>query len=102
MRLRPGMYVRAKFVSPDEHERSSFRVRPCLIQARGSWSTSRKADGVFEAQGDSGRSPTEDLYPVLAGLKAGEQVVTQRQLPDRFTNPADWRHDGPVRRIEGI
>jgi hypothetical protein len=35
-----------------------------------------KADGVFEAREIQTGTPSEELYPVLDGVKAGEQVVT--------------------------
>lgn len=76
MRLRPGMYVRAKFISPGERE--TFVVPRSAVLDTGTRKLVyiAKNDGVFEAREIQAGTPSEELYPVLAGLKAGEQVVT--------------------------
>lgn len=76
MRLRPGMYVRATFVSPAEHETLVVPRSAVLDTGTRKLVYIAKDDGVFEAREIQAGAPTEELYPVLAGLKAGEQVVT--------------------------
>jgi Cu(I)/Ag(I) efflux system membrane fusion protein len=76
MRLRPGMYIRAKFISPGV--RDSLVVPRSAVLDTGTRKLVyvAKADGVFEAREIQTGTPTEQIYPVLAGLKAGEEVVT--------------------------
>jgi membrane fusion protein, copper/silver efflux system len=76
MRLRPGMYVRAKFISPAESETLVVPRSAVLDTGTRKLVYIANGDGVFEAREIEAGAPTEDLYPVLAGLKAGEQVVT--------------------------
>src|SRR5581483_4546644 len=76
MRLRPGMYIRATFVSPGE-QRSLVVPRSAVLDT----GTRKlvyvaKADGVFEAREIQTGMPTNELYPILSGLKSGEEVVT--------------------------
>ncbi len=75
MRLRPGMYVRAKFVSPAERETLVVPRSAVLDTGTRKLVYVTKGGGVFEAREIQAGAPSEDLYPVLAGLKAGEQVV---------------------------
>lgn len=76
MRLRPGMYIRAKFISPSV--RDSLVVPRSAVLDTGTRKLVyvAKADGVFEAREIRTGTPSEERYPVLAGLKAGEEVVT--------------------------
>jgi Cu(I)/Ag(I) efflux system membrane fusion protein len=76
MRLRPGMYVRATFVSPSERETLVVPRSAVLDTGTRKLVYIAKSDGVFEAREIQAGPPSEELYPVLAGLKAGEQVVT--------------------------
>ena len=76
MRLRPGMYVRAKFVSPAERESLVVPRSAVLDTGTRKLVYIAKADGVFEAREIQTGTPSEELYPVLDGVKAGEQVVT--------------------------
>jgi RND family efflux transporter MFP subunit len=76
MRLRPGMFVRAKFVSPSERETLVVPRSAVLDTGTRKLVYIAKSDGVFEAREIQAGAPSEELYPVLAGLKAGEQVVT--------------------------
>lgn len=76
MRLRPGMYVRATFVSPSERETLVVPRSAVLDTGSRKLVYIAKSDGVFEAREIQAGPPSEELYPVLAGLKAGEQVVT--------------------------
>jgi len=75
MRLRPGMYVRAKFVSPAARETLVVPRSAVLDTGTRKLVYTAKGGGVFEAREIQTGSPTEELYPVLAGLQAGEQVV---------------------------
>jgi membrane fusion protein, copper/silver efflux system len=76
MRLRPGMYIRATFISPAE--RNTLVVPRSAVLDTGTRKLVyvAKDDGVFEAREIQAGTPSEDVYPVLSGLKAGEQVVT--------------------------
>lgn len=76
MRLRPGMYIRAKFISPGV--RDSLVVPRSAVLDTGTRKLVyiAKADGVFEAREIQTGTPSDERYPVLAGLKAGEEVVT--------------------------
>ena len=76
MRLVPGMYVRASFTSP--------AARPQLVVPRSAvldTGTRRlvyvsTGEGAFEGREVEIGAASEDVYPVLRGLKAGEKVVT--------------------------
>lgn len=76
MRLRPGMYIRAKFISPAE--RNTLVVPRSAVLDTGTRKLVyvAKDEGVFEAREIQTGTPSEDVYPVLSGLNAGEQVVT--------------------------
>ena len=76
MRLRPGMYIRAKFISPAERDSLIVPRSAVLDTGERKLVYVAKADGVFEAREIQAGSPSEDVYPVLSGLKLGEQVVT--------------------------
>lgn len=76
MRLLPGMFVRARFISFGK--RDSLLVPRSAVLDTG---TRRmvyvsKANGVFEGRTVELGSPSEDSYPVLKGLEEGERVVT--------------------------
>ena len=76
MRLRPGMYIRAKFISPGD--RNTLVVPRSAVLDTGTRKLVyvAKGDGVFEAREIQAGAPSEDVYPVLRGLRIGEQVVT--------------------------
>ncbi len=75
MRLLPGMFVSATFVSR--------AAGPAVVVPRSAVLDTgtrkivyvSKADGVFEAREVKVGAPTEDVFPVLSGLKAGDKVV---------------------------
>jgi Cu(I)/Ag(I) efflux system membrane fusion protein len=75
MRLRPGMYIRAKFVSPRERETLVLPRSAVLDTGTRKLVYISNGGGVFEAREIQAGAPAEDFYPVLAGVKAGEQVV---------------------------
>ena len=76
MRLRPGMYIRAKFISPGQHETVVVPRSAVLDTGTRKLVYVATSDGVFEAREIQTGVPSEERYPVLAGLKAGEEVVT--------------------------
>ena len=75
MRLRPGMFIRATFISPAQ--RDTLVVPRSAVLDTGSRKLVyvAKGDGVFEAREIQTDAPSDDLYPVLSGLKLGENVV---------------------------
>ncbi len=76
MRLRPGMYIRAKFLSPAERETLVVPRSALLDTGTRKLVYVAKGEGIFEAREIQAGNPSEELYPVFEGLKAGEQVVT--------------------------
>ena len=76
MRLRPGMYIRAKFISSGEREGVVVPRSAVLDTGIRKLVYVAKADGIFEAREIQTGAPSEERYPVLAGLKPGEEVVT--------------------------
>ncbi len=75
MHLLPGMFISASFVSTSAHP-SIVIPRSAVID-----SGTRKivylarANGVFEAREVQVGAPSEELYPVVAGLSTGDKVV---------------------------
>ena len=75
MRLMPGMFVSATFVSRAE------RAAPVVPRAAVLDTGTRKIvyvagdNGVFEAREVQVGAPSEDLFPVISGLKTGDKVV---------------------------
>ncbi len=76
MRLRPGMFIRAKFISPGERDTLVIPRSAVLDTGTRKIVYVSTSDGVFEAREIQTGVPSEERYPVLGGLKAGEQVVT--------------------------
>ena len=76
MRLRPGMYIRAKFISPGERDGLVVPRSAVLDTGTRKLVYVAKGEGVFEAREIQTGAPSEERYPVLAGVKAGEEVVT--------------------------
>lgn len=75
MRLVPGMFVSAAFVS--RAPRASVVVPRSAVLDTGTRKIVylAKADGVFEAREVQVGAPSEDLFPVTSGLAAGDKVV---------------------------
>jgi Cu(I)/Ag(I) efflux system membrane fusion protein len=75
MQLRPGMFVRAVFAL---HHENALTVPRSAILDTGTRKLVyvAKANGVFEAREVQTGAPNNDLFPVMAGLKPGERVVT--------------------------
>jgi Cu(I)/Ag(I) efflux system membrane fusion protein len=75
MRLRPGMFVRAVF---SLHQENALVVPRSAVLDTGTRKLVyiAKANGVFEAREIQTGTPSNDLFPVISGLKLGERVVT--------------------------
>ncbi len=75
MRLVPGMFVSATFVS--RAAQASIVVPRSAVLDTGTRKIVyvAKADGVFEARAVEVGAPSEDLFPVQSGLAMGEKVV---------------------------
>ena len=74
MRLRPGMFVRTKFVSPGERDTLLVPRSAVLETGTRKLVYVAKADGVFESREVEVGAPSEDAYPVLRGVQEGEKV----------------------------
>ena len=75
MRLMPGMFVSATFVSRAAGPAVVVPRSAVLDTGTRKLVYLAKADGVFEAREIKTGAPTEDVFPVLSGLKAGDKVV---------------------------
>ena len=75
MRLMPGMFVSATFVSRAAGPTVVVPRVAVLDTGTRKLVYVAKADGVFEAREVQVGAPTEDLFPVIKGLKAGDKVV---------------------------
>jgi len=75
MRLMPGMFVSATFVSRAAGPAVVVPRSAVLDTGTRKLVYVAKADGVFEAREVKVGAPTEEVFPVMSGLKAGEKVV---------------------------
>jgi Cu(I)/Ag(I) efflux system membrane fusion protein len=75
MRLMPGMFVSATFVSRAEKATAVVPRSAVLDTGTRKIVYVAKEGGVFEAREVQVGAPSDDLFPVLSGLKAGENVV---------------------------
>jgi Cu(I)/Ag(I) efflux system membrane fusion protein len=75
MRLMPGMFVSATFVSRAAGPTVVVPRVAVLDTGTRKLVYVAKAYGVFEAREVQVGAPTEDLFPVIKGLKAGDKVV---------------------------
>ena len=75
MRLMPGMFVSATFVSRAAVPSPVVPRSAVLDTGTRKLVYVAKADGVFEAREVKVGTPTEDVFPVMSGLKAGDKVV---------------------------
>jgi len=75
MRLLPGMFVNATFVS--RAAQATIVVPRSAVLDTGTRKIVYVAlpNGVFEAREVAVGAPSDDLFPVTSGLKAGEKVV---------------------------
>ena len=102
MRLLPGMFVNATFVS--RAAQPSIVVPRSAVLDTGTRKIVYLArpNGVFEAREVQVGAATEDLFPVSSGLATGRQCCAQRQLPHRFAGTPQFGNVGALRRLEGI
>jgi len=77
MRLRPGMFVQAKFVAPAGQETLAISRSAVLDTGTRKIVYVAKENGVFEGREVEVGPPADEYYPVISGLHAGERVVTQ-------------------------
>ena len=75
MRLMPGMFVSATFVSRAAGPSVVVPRSAVLDTGTRKLVYVAKANGVFEAREVKVGAPTEDVFPVMSGLKLGERVV---------------------------
>jgi RND family efflux transporter MFP subunit len=75
MRLLPGMFVNANFVSRGPADTIVVPRSAVLDTGTRKIVYIAKPDGVFEAREVALGTPADDLFPVLSGLTRGEQVV---------------------------
>ena len=75
LRLRPGMFVRATFASTSA-DRLVIPRSAVLATGMQKLVYIAKGNGIFEARQVELGPSSDDLYPVLAGLKPGERVAT--------------------------
>ena len=75
MRLMPGMFVSATFVSRAAGPSVVVPRSAVLDTGTRKLVYVAKANGVFEAREVKVGAPTEDVFPVTSGLKLGDKVV---------------------------
>ena len=75
MRLLPGMFVNASFVSRAAAETIVVPRSAVLDTGTRKIVYVAKPDGVFEAREVALGTPSEDLFPVTSGLSRGDKVV---------------------------
>ncbi|HYL13675.1 MAG TPA: efflux RND transporter periplasmic adaptor subunit [Terriglobales bacterium] len=77
MRLRPGMFVRVKFAAPAGNDVLAVPRSAVLDTGTRKIVYVAKGNGEFEGRQVQLGAPADDYYPVLAGVKEGERVVSQ-------------------------
>ena len=77
MRLRPGMFVQVKFAGPAGHDVLAIPRSAVLDTGMRKFVYVAKSNGEFEGRQVQLGPAGTDYYPVLAGLKEGERVVSQ-------------------------
>jgi hypothetical protein len=75
MRLVPGMFVSATFVSRSGQASTVVPRSAVLDSGTRKIVYLAKPNGVFEARAIQVGAPTEDLYPVVSGVVPGDRVV---------------------------
>lgn len=75
MRLRPGMFVRAVF---NQRQENALVIPRSAVLDTGTRKLVyvAKQNGVFEAREVQTGTPSNDLFPVISGVKSGERIVT--------------------------
>ncbi|HYM74366.1 MAG TPA: efflux RND transporter periplasmic adaptor subunit [Candidatus Dormibacteraeota bacterium] len=77
MRLRPGMFVQVKFAAPAGNDVLAIPRSAVLDTGMRKFVYVSKGNGEFEGRQVQVGSAGTDYYPVLAGLKEGERIVSQ-------------------------
>jgi RND family efflux transporter MFP subunit len=77
MRLRPGMFVQVKFAAPAGHDVLAIPRSAVLDTGMRKFVYVTKGNGEFEGRQVQLGPAGTDYYPVLAGLKEGERIVSQ-------------------------
>ena len=77
MRLRPGMFVQVKFAAPSAHDVLAVPRSAVLDTGLRKLVYVAKGNGEFEGRQVQLGPAGTDYYPVLAGLKEGERIVSQ-------------------------
>ena len=77
MRLRPGMFVQVKFAAPAGHDVLAIPRSAVLDTGMRKIVYVAKGNGEFEGRQVQLGPAGTDFYPVLAGLKEGERIVSQ-------------------------
>ena len=77
MRLRPGMFVQVRFSAPAEHDVLAIPRSAVLDTGMRKFVYVAKGNGEFEGRQVQLGPAGTDYYPVLAGLKEGERIVSQ-------------------------
>jgi len=77
MRLRPGMFVQVKFAAPSAHDVLAVPRSAVLDTGLRKFVYVAKGNGEFEGRQVQLGPAGTDYYPVLAGLKEGERIVSQ-------------------------
>ena len=77
MRLRPGMFVQVKFAAPVGHDVLAIPRSAVLDTGMRKFVYVAKGNGEFEGRQVQLGPAGTDYYPVLAGLKEGERIVSQ-------------------------
>ena len=77
MRLRPGMFVQVKFAAPAGHDVLAIPRSAVLDTGMRKFVYVAKGNGEFEGRQVQIGPAGTDYYPVLAGLKEGERIVSQ-------------------------
>jgi membrane fusion protein, copper/silver efflux system len=77
MRLRPGMFVQVKFAAPAGQNILAIPRSAVLDTGTRKIVYVAKSDGEFGGRQVQLGTPGNDYYPVLAGLKEGERIVSQ-------------------------
>jgi RND family efflux transporter MFP subunit len=77
MRLRPGMFVNVKFAMPEGNDMLAVPRSAVVDTGTRKIVYVSTGNGNFEGREVRLGQPSDQYYPVLAGLKAGDRVVAQ-------------------------
>jgi RND family efflux transporter MFP subunit len=77
MRLRPGMFVQVKFAAPAGRDVLAIPRSAVLDTGMRKFVYVAKGNGEFEGRQVQLGPAGTDYYPVIAGLKEGERIVSQ-------------------------